>query len=288
MSESHQPKSPAFQFYPKDFLSDSHVVGMRLPERGAYITLLCFCWLDGSIPSDLDLLARYCQVSTAVFTRLWPALEPCFRASDLPGRLYHPRVERERRKQETYRAYKADAGQKGGRAKADSKQTPGRDLADGKQTPSRDPSRSLAKASPPSSSSSSSPEEYKDYAAPAANVSVSYSPPPGLHVTDAIAEKAGAFLRRYPEIYAEERKGAHFRILPVKHYPTACELVAGWPDLARLELMLRTFLRLDDPMSRPGTPAQLLHLAPAIDARLRDVGSYPAPTMPLESRGGTL
>ena len=66
-------KSPAFQFYPKDFLTDSHVVAMTLAERGAYITLLCLCWLDRSLPVEMGALARLCGVSSAAFTRLWPA-----------------------------------------------------------------------------------------------------------------------------------------------------------------------------------------------------------------------
>lgn len=136
-------KAPAFQFYPKDFLTDSHVVAMTLAERGAYITLLCLCWMDHSIPADPCVLARLCAVSSAVFQRLWPALEPCFVVSN--GRLVQPRIERERRKQHEYREMKAAAGHKGGRATAEAKQTRSRDAADGP-----------AESSPPSSSSSSS------------------------------------------------------------------------------------------------------------------------------------
>src|SRR6185369_16029849 len=135
-------KSPAFQFYPKDFLTDGHVVGMTLAERGAYITLLCLCWTEGSLPSDIGALARRCHVSVAAFTRLWPALEPCFSGSgESDGRLVQPRIERERQKQETYRAMKAAAGKLGGRPKADGKHRL---------------SRGKAKQSPPSSSSSPS------------------------------------------------------------------------------------------------------------------------------------
>src|SRR5436190_23760393 len=112
-------KAPAFQFYPKDFLTDSHVVAMTLAERGAYITLLCLCWMERSLPTDLDALARLCRVSRTAFTRLWPALEPCFTV--INGRLIQGRIERERHKQETYRALKAAAGQKGGHAKAASR-----------------------------------------------------------------------------------------------------------------------------------------------------------------------
>lgn len=132
-------QSPAFQFYPKDFLTDSNVVAMTLPERGAYITLLCICWLERSLSTDPTTLARLCRVTPARFTQLWPALEPCFAVVD--GRLIQPRMERERQKQETYRALKAAAGRKGGRPKVPKKQTE---------------SRSKTNESPPSSSSSSS------------------------------------------------------------------------------------------------------------------------------------
>jgi uncharacterized phage protein (TIGR02220 family) len=43
---------PAFQFYPQDFISDINVQAMTLEERGAYITLLCHCWIEDGIPKD--------------------------------------------------------------------------------------------------------------------------------------------------------------------------------------------------------------------------------------------
>lgn len=143
-------KAPAFQFYPKDFLTDSNVVSMTLPERGAYITLLCLCWMDRSLPVELGALARLCRVSQAAFVRLWPALQPCFTVVD--GRLIQGRIERERQKQETWRAMKVDAGQKGGLAKASNATKTGKQKA----------SRRLAEASPPSSSSSSSSSAVSD------------------------------------------------------------------------------------------------------------------------------
>lgn len=98
--------------------------------------------------------------------------------------------------------------------------------------------------------------------------------PRDVFVAEELAEKAGKFLASYQRIYAEERNGAHFPLKPVLHFQTACELVQGWPDLARLELMLRTFCKLpaSEKMAWPGTPAQFKHLAPSIDARLRQAG----------------
>ena len=104
-------KAPAFQFYPKDFLTDGHVAAMTLTERGAYITLLCLCWEDGSLPVELPKLARMAGEPEVSFRRLWPALEPCFRKQD--GRLVQPRLDKERAKQTARREAGREAGVKG-------------------------------------------------------------------------------------------------------------------------------------------------------------------------------
>ena len=108
-------KAPAFQFYPKDFLTDSHVVAMNLTERGAYITLLCMCWMEQSLPADLASIAKLCRVSQSRLQKLWPAISSCFVLRS--GRLIQPRLDRERHKQEVFRQLKSNAGKKGGRPK---------------------------------------------------------------------------------------------------------------------------------------------------------------------------
>ena len=45
-------KSPAFQFYPADYLSDSNTIAFTAEQDGHYLRLLCLCWLEGSIPAD--------------------------------------------------------------------------------------------------------------------------------------------------------------------------------------------------------------------------------------------
>jgi uncharacterized protein YdaU (DUF1376 family) len=104
--------APAFQFYPKDFLTDGHVAAMALAEVGAYIKLLCLCWQDGSLPCETSRLARMVGEPEASFRRLWPALEPCFRKVD-GGRLINPRLELERQKQAARREAGREAGIKG-------------------------------------------------------------------------------------------------------------------------------------------------------------------------------
>jgi uncharacterized protein YdaU (DUF1376 family) len=101
-------KAPAFQFYPKDFLTDENVRVMSLQERGAYITLICLCWTEGSLPSDANRLARLCGIPSTMFRKLWPAIAVCFREAG-DDRLIHPRLEREREKQTSYRRRQSDA-----------------------------------------------------------------------------------------------------------------------------------------------------------------------------------
>ncbi len=97
--------APAFQFYPGDFLQDMNVSLMTLEEKGAYITLLSYAWLEGSIPADHEKLARLCSCSTEDIGRIWPALEPCFRPKRRSNGalLINKRLETERIKQRKYR-----------------------------------------------------------------------------------------------------------------------------------------------------------------------------------------
>lgn len=107
--------SPAFQFYPRDFISDENVLAMDLAERGAYITLMCICWTEGSIPSDIGRLARILHCSREDMARMWEVLAVCFVPDpDDPSRLVHPRLEEERKKQAEWREKSARGGRKSG------------------------------------------------------------------------------------------------------------------------------------------------------------------------------
>lgn len=113
-AESTTGKSPAFQFYPKDFLNDRNVVLMSMQERGVYITLLCHAW-EKPLPTRIDLLAKLCAVPLSAFRKLWPALNECFQQRGTG--LIHPRLEREREKQAEYRRKQADKGKRSGQAR---------------------------------------------------------------------------------------------------------------------------------------------------------------------------
>jgi uncharacterized protein YdaU (DUF1376 family) len=101
---------PAFQFYAAEYLADEAVALMSLEEEGAYVRLLAFCWREGSIPFDEELLSRLCkgaslEVVRAVKARFRPCLENA-------SRLTHPRLEAERRKQAAWRQKSSEGGKK--------------------------------------------------------------------------------------------------------------------------------------------------------------------------------
>lgn len=108
-------KPPAFQLYAQDwFVGTSH---LTLEEQGAYLRLLCRQWVDGPLPNDSRALARMVSAKQRLFdTVIWPALSPFFPTLDT-GRLANPRLEKERVKQEAYRARQAVAGRISGKGR---------------------------------------------------------------------------------------------------------------------------------------------------------------------------
>lgn len=112
------PSSPAFQFYPSDFLADENQMLMELAEVGAYIRLICVCWKEGSIPTDMRKLAKLVGTAPKEMERVWPAVAPCFDPHPvIADRLVHPRLERERRKQAAHKQKMSEAGRRGADAR---------------------------------------------------------------------------------------------------------------------------------------------------------------------------
>jgi uncharacterized protein YdaU (DUF1376 family) len=80
---------PYFPMYASDFLSG--VADMPLDDRGAYITLICHQWVNGSVPSDIASCSRICgggTVSERVLAK--------FRNVDGTPTMANARLERER------------------------------------------------------------------------------------------------------------------------------------------------------------------------------------------------
>lgn len=115
MENGQLVKSPAFQFYAAEWISDEHVSMMSLEEEGAYIRLLAFCWREGSISSDLNALSRLCKgASTTLLAVVVKRFKP--NPNDA-ARLIHSRLEKERVKQAAWREKSAKGGRKSAKAR---------------------------------------------------------------------------------------------------------------------------------------------------------------------------
>jgi len=102
---------PWWKFYARDFLASKAVTLMTLQQRGAYVTLQCVCWNDGSIPGDTAMLARLCGVSEDEFRNIWPGVEPQFEKHG--KRLLDPGLEEQRREAAKLHKKLSDAGRRG-------------------------------------------------------------------------------------------------------------------------------------------------------------------------------
>ena len=83
-------KSPAFQFYARDFLADMNVQLMNMEQRGIYITLLSYAWIENGVPNDMRKLKLLCN-NPSNFDELIKDVLVCFKEKN--GRLYNARME---------------------------------------------------------------------------------------------------------------------------------------------------------------------------------------------------
>ena len=109
-------RTPAFQFYAADYLADARVAVLTLEQEGAYIRLLAYCWIEGSIPADQDSLAKLCKWcpadAIAVVAQLFQ------QSPNDQMRLVHKRLDEEREAQREYREQRSLAGKKSGEVRA--------------------------------------------------------------------------------------------------------------------------------------------------------------------------
>jgi uncharacterized protein YdaU (DUF1376 family) len=102
-------KSPSYQHYPKDIMSDINYQMMSWEERGMYRHLLDLCWMELSLPNDPKIIARILNITDekAFEQGAWPLLARCFTGGVA---LVHTRLEKERQKQAEWRAKSALGG----------------------------------------------------------------------------------------------------------------------------------------------------------------------------------
>ncbi len=93
-------KSPAFQFYPKDFLMDDKVIVMNLEEIGAFVKLLCFCWNNNGLTKNQNELKNMCG-NPENWEVIWGKVGKCFYEKN--NKLYNKRLEKEFKKQRAWK-----------------------------------------------------------------------------------------------------------------------------------------------------------------------------------------
>ena len=86
-------KSPAFQMYPADYLSDVNTVVMTAKQDGHYMRLLFFCWLEGSIPSEQAEIWKLLKGGSSVDDETLEPIIKCFQVDGESGRLIHSRLD---------------------------------------------------------------------------------------------------------------------------------------------------------------------------------------------------
>ncbi len=117
-------KSPAFQFYPKDWLSSATIQMMPPEYEGAYIRLLAYCWESGdcSLPDDDDALARLSRLGEGWLKGGCNLVRKCFIPHPKkPGFLTNERLYNELQKQEVWRKKSSKGGKKSALKRAEDK-----------------------------------------------------------------------------------------------------------------------------------------------------------------------
>jgi uncharacterized protein YdaU (DUF1376 family) len=117
-------KSPAFQFYPKDWLASLRTLMMTPAQEGAYIRLLCYCWDSGdcSIPDNDDQLAVMSRLGEGWFKGGSEVLRACFIPHpDKPGFLTNDRLYAEAQKQHLWSRKSSEGGKRSAAKRAEKK-----------------------------------------------------------------------------------------------------------------------------------------------------------------------
>ncbi len=153
-------KTPAFQFYPDDFIGGTSA--MTPAEVGAYILLLCHQWTSGGLPNDERRLFALARTNNEPITEAavrYVVAEKFVVGED--GKLRNPRMERVRTVNEAWRKKSALGGKSSGSKRSGDSEwgksmgqqrtnnEPLNEPTTNSPSPSPSPSTSLTESAPP-------------------------------------------------------------------------------------------------------------------------------------------
>lgn len=107
-------KSPAFQFYPNDWLSSPSIMMMTPAEEGAYIRLLSICWMNNGLPDDDEQLAQLSRLGND-WEKSKKKILSCF--VKRRTKLVNKRQEKERKKQKLWTLKSRQGGISSGKSR---------------------------------------------------------------------------------------------------------------------------------------------------------------------------
>jgi uncharacterized protein YdaU (DUF1376 family) len=107
---------PYYKWFWQDWRANRKTQRMGYVERGLYRELLDECWVEGSIPNDIAILAEICGCPKDVMANAWQVLESCFEL--LEGKYINKKMESMRTEKDAERLMKSKSGKKGGVSKS--------------------------------------------------------------------------------------------------------------------------------------------------------------------------
>lgn len=104
---------PWFQFYARDWVLDAKVKALPLDAQGAYMRLLAYQWIEGSLPIQPSSISVITELHPRSISRLWPLLEPFFPISNTGSDRRNTRLDEQRKKMLAKHLAQSEAGQVG-------------------------------------------------------------------------------------------------------------------------------------------------------------------------------
>ena len=240
---------------------------MSFAEEGVYFAMLREQWEHRSLPDDPQAVADHIATTPAKVAEViaaWPVVRAKFvRAERGEPRIYNAALERTRRKQRDHRRKRQKAGALGGIAKSLSRrhddQLEASKLVAMPDAPVANPTEEKRRE-----------ETRRDVTRERDHASVSARESGTTNGT--VADRAGAFIERYQDLYRQHRNGALYAVKPVRDYAAAVTLCQTWADDDRLDKLAAIFLTTDHKFAEEGsrTVPQFLALASWCDSRLAE------------------